>query len=33
MSATLLAVLQRDLALAYRKRAEMLQPMMFFMLV
>ncbi|MFT5940282.1 MAG: heme exporter protein B, partial [Paraglaciecola sp.] len=32
-SATLLAVLQRDLALAYRKRAEMLQPMMFFMLV
>jgi heme exporter protein B len=33
LSATLLAVLQRDLALAYRKRAEMLQPMMFFMLV
>ena len=33
MSATLLAVLQRDLALAYRKRAEMLQPMMFFILV
>jgi heme exporter protein B len=33
LSATLLAVLQRDLALAYRKRAEMLQPMMFFILV
>jgi heme exporter protein B len=33
LSATLLAVLQRDLALAYRKRAEMLQPMMFFLLV
>lgn len=33
MSATLLAILQRDLAIAYRKRAEMLQPMMFFMLV
>jgi heme exporter protein B len=29
----LLALLKRDLALAYRQRAELLQPMMFFLLV
>jgi heme exporter protein B len=33
MSGPLFSLLRRDLALAYRQRAELLQPMMFFLLV
>ncbi|GAC33458.1 heme exporter protein CcmB [Paraglaciecola polaris] len=33
MSASLTAILRRDLALAYRQRSELMQPMMFFILV
>lgn len=33
MTAALMAVLKRDLALAYRQRAELLQPLIFFVLV
>ncbi|WJG08590.1 heme exporter protein CcmB [Aliiglaciecola sp. LCG003] len=33
MSTALLAVFKRDLALAFRQRAELMQPMMFFVLV
>jgi heme exporter protein B len=31
--AALMAILKRDLALAYRQRAELMQPMLFFILV
>ena len=33
MSMALKAVFERDLALAYRQRSELMQPMMFFILV